>query len=571
LRRGRGPPGAVEPGPEVQGTEPALHIGGGVALLLWGVRMVRTGTTRAFGADLRRLVVERSAGPLRAFVVGLAVTLLLQSGTATALIGASFAGRGLLPDASGIALLLGADVGSAALPLVLSRALDWLAPVLLMAGVGLFLLARTARPRHLGRIAIGLGLVLLALRLVVQGSAPLRDGPALAMLAGLLDQLPLVALLVAALATWLAHSSLALVLALMAVAGQVELPAGLVVVLVLGINLGAGLPAFFATLGAPEAARRPVLANLGLRGLLAVALLPLAPHIAGLLEGLVGDNGRRVVDAHLAFNLVLALLALPLALPLAGLLARLFPDRAAPVEERRPRHLDPAALDTPAEALACAAREALRMCDHVEAMLARVIEVFATDDARLAHDVEAEDDVLDALHEAIKIYLTAVNRQDLDPDEAGRHYEIVSFTTNLEHIGDIIDKNLMELAAKKIRHRLRFSDEGFVEIRRFHAMVANNFKLAVHVFVARDGGLARELLGRKIAARDAERLATERHLARLGAGLASSIETSSLHLDIVRDLKRINSHLTAVAYPILERRGELAPSRLAPAAPARGP
>lgn len=552
-------------------TEPALHIAGGVALLLWGVRMVRTGTTRAFGADLRRLVGERSAGPIRAFLAGLAVTLLLQSGTATALIGASFAGRGLLPDASGIALLLGADLGSAVLPVVLSRSLGWLAPVLLIFGVALFQLARAARSRHVGRIAIGLGLVLLALRLVVEGSAPLRDGQAFAAIAALLAQLPLLALLAAALATWLAHSSLALVLALMAVAGQVDLPAGLVVVLVLGINLGAGLPAFVATLAAPEAARRPVLANLGLRALLAVALLPLAPRIGELLEWLTADAGRQVVETHLGFNLLLALLALPLVVPIARLLARLVPDRPAPEEERRPRHLDPGALDTPAEALACAAREALRMSDHVERMLGRVIEVFATDDARLAHDVEAEDDVLDALHEAIKIYLTAVTRQDLDPDEAGRHYEILSFTTNLEHIGDIIDKNLMELAAKKIRHRLRFSDEGFAEIRRFHAMVADNFKLAVNVFIARDAGLARELLGRKIAARDAERLATERHLARLGAGLATSIETSSLHLDIVRDLKRINSHLTAVAYPILERRGELAPSRLAPAAPAQSP
>ncbi|MCL6609614.1 MAG: Na/Pi cotransporter family protein [Geminicoccaceae bacterium] len=553
---------------EGRGTEPALAIGGGVALLLWGVRMIRTGTTRAYGADLRRLVAGRAARAPSAFLAGLLVTLVLQSGTAVALITASFAGRNLLPLESGIALLLGADVASAALPQLLARDLGPLQPVLLIAGVSLFLLAPNARARHVGRIAIGLGLVLLALRLLVESAAPLREAATLATLAQLLAGLPLLALLSAALATWAAHSSLALVIALMALAGHVPLPAELFVALVLGVNLGAGLPAFVATLGAPEAARRPVVGHLLMRGGLALAFLPLAPGLAGLLRGLAADPGRWVVDAHLAFNLALALAGLPLVRPVGWLVRRLVPDRPSPEDERRPRHLDPGALDTPAEALACAAREALRMGDHVERMLGRVIAVFESDDARLAHDVETEDDVLDALHEAIKIYLTSVTRQDLDPDEAARHYEILSFTTNLEHIGDIIDKNLMELAAKKMRHRLRFSEEGFAEIRQFHAMVLDNFKLAVNVFITRDARLARELLERKVAARDAERQATERHLARLRARLALSIETSSLHLDVIRDLKRINSHLTAVAYPILERRGELARSRLSPPAPA---
>lgn len=541
-----------------------------MALLLWGVRMVRTGTTRAFGAELRRLVAGQAARPWRAFLAGLLVTLLLQSGTAVALLTASFAGRGLVPVASGLALLLGADLASAALPQLLARGPGVLQPLLLVVGVGLFLGARRARTRHIGRIAIGLGLVLLALRLLVESAAPLREATILATLATLLAELPALALLLAALATWAAHSSLAMVLALMALAGQMPLPATLLVALVLGVNLGAGLPAFLATLGAPEAARRPVVGNLLARGALALALLPLAPALGELAAGLADSPGRWVLDAHLAFNLALVLLGLPLVGPAGRLLHRLLPDRPSPEDERRPRHLDPDALDTPAEALACAAREALRMSDHVERMLGRVIEVFAADDARLARDVEAEDDVLDSLHEAIKIYLTSVTRQDLDPDEAARHYEIVSFTTNLEHIGDIIDKNLMELAAKKMRHRLRFSEEGFAEIRRFHAMVVDNFKLAVNVFITRDPRLARELLERKVAARDAERLATERHLERLGARLVPSIETSSLHLDVIRDLKRINSHLTAAAYPILERRGELALSRLAPAPASRG-
>jgi phosphate:Na+ symporter len=253
---------------------------------------------------------------------------------------------------------------------------------------------------------------------------------------------------------------------------------------------------------------------------------------------------------------------LPLLDPVGRLCTLLLPDRAVAEDARRPRHLDQDALDTPAEALACAAREALRMGDIVEGMLRRAIQVFETDDPKLAKAVEDEDDVIDALHEAVKLYLTHVSREELDAAESSRCIEILTFTTNLEHVGDIIDRNLMELAAKKIKHRLKFSPAGFAEIRAFHERVMGDMRLALNVFLSRDLSLARELVRRKSGLRDAERSATEQHLARLGAGRTDTLETSSLHLDVIRDLKRISSHLTAVAYPILEDAGELVATRL---------
>ena len=244
------------------------------------------------------------------------------------------------------------------------------------------------------------------------------------------------------------------------------------------------------------------------------------------------------------------------------MLQRLLPEQPVAVDGRKPRYLEPEALETPAEALACATREALRIGDHVEDMLKRTIEVLANDDARLAREVEARDDLVDSLYEAVKLYVTAVTRQELDEPESRRAVEILTFTTNLEHVGDIIDRNLMELAAKKIKHRLRFSPAGFAEIRAIHAMVLANLRLALNVFITGDLELARQLLAQKVSLRSVEQAATEQHLARLASGRADTIESSSLHLDIVRDLKRINSHLTSIAYPILEPTGELADSRL---------
>jgi phosphate:Na+ symporter len=172
------------------------------------------------------------------------------------------------------------------------------------------------------------------------------------------------------------------------------------------------------------------------------------------------------------------------------------------------------------------------------------------------------DNAVDKLHEAVKLYVTQITRESLDETDSRRAMEIIAFDINLEHIGDIIDKNLMELAAKKIKNKLKFSEEGAAELAAFHRRVADNLQLALGAFMAGDVKIARQLLEEKVAVREAERDAAEKHLARLRDGRVQSIETSSLHLDVLRDLKRIHSHICSVAYPILEATGELQPSRL---------
>lgn len=238
------------------------------------------------------------------------------------------------------------------------------------------------------------------------------------------------------------------------------------------------------------------------------------------------------------------------------LIAAASPDPSTPI------YLDPAAIGTPALALTCAARETLHMGDFVEKMLRETIDAVMNDDRRLVEAIERSDNVVDKLHEAIKLYVTKITRESLDEREARRAMEIIAFAINLEHIGDIIDKNLMELATKKIKNRLKFSDDGAAELQKFHRRIMENLKLALSAFMSGDVKIARQLIEEKVEIREAERLASENHLARLREGMAASIETSSLHLDILRDLKRIHSHICSVAYPILEAAGELQPSRL---------
>lgn len=555
----------------MQGLSLLLNLVGAVALLLWGVRMVRTGMTRAFGATLRRAIAACARNRFAAFGGGLFVTGLLQSSTATALLLSSFAGRGLVALPVALAVMLGADVGSTLAAQVFSFDVSWASPVLIAAGVFLFLGAAAERLRHVARIAIGLGLILLALRLVAAAAAPLKGSDAFMTMVGALAGEPVLALLLAALATWLAHSSLSIVLLVMSFAAAHLVPVEIALAMVLGCNVGGALAPLLALGGAPAPARRVPLGNLAMRGLAAAAALPLIPAVVPFLALAGPEPARLAINFHTAFNLAAALLFLPFVGPVAKLCERLLPEPRAAADPGRPRYLDPQLLDAPSEALASAMRETLHLGDKVEAMLRQTMEVFERDDLRLVRQIEDEDDAVDRLHEAIKLYLIAASRAELTLEESGRSVEILTFTTNLEHVGDIVDKNLMELAAKKIRNRYAFSPEGLAELKAFHGRVMDNLRLAFNVFATRDLALARRLLAEKTAMREAELRAAESHFARLREGRSASIETSSIHMDIVRDLKRINGHLTSVAYPILEAAGELHTTRLRPAETAGGP
>jgi phosphate:Na+ symporter len=551
----------------MHGVETVLNVLGSVTLLLWGVRMVRTGLTRAFGAALRRGIAACSRNRFTAFAGGLGITGLLQSSTATALLVASFAGRGLIALSIALSVMLGANVGTTLTSQVLSFDLGWLSPLMIAVGVITFLSSEQDKAHHLGRVAIGLGLMLLSLRLLSLATDPLRTSPAfIATLESMQDEYVIAAIL-GTLATWFVHSSLSTVLLVMSFAASGIVSPPLALALVIGANVGGALAPYMAQSGSDVAARRVPLGNLITRLVTGVALLAVIGPAVHWLSFIDPSPARLTVNFHTAFSVIAAIVFLPLTEPLANLCRRLLPDKPVVDDPGKPRHLDPDVLDSPAEALGCALRETLNLGDRVADMLRGTIDVFERNDGKAVKAIEAADDAVDRLYEAIKLYLIQTSRTELGEEDGKRYIEILTFTTNLEHIGDIVDKNLMELAAKKIRNRYAFSPEGMAELRAFHARVLENLRLALNVFTTRDITLARRLVAEKTAMREAEAKAADSHYARLREGRTESIETSSIHMDVIRDLKRINGHLASVAYPILEAAGELADTRLKDAQP----
>jgi phosphate:Na+ symporter len=269
-----------------------------------------------------------------------------------------------------------------------------------------------------------------------------------------------------------------------------------------------------------------------------------------------------VLNFHVAFNAGLAIVFIWLVGPVARLTTRLLPEQERPDDPGKARYLTEGAVENPSIGLANAGREALRMGDLLSQMLNMSLQVFRSDDRKLIDQVSDIDSQIDRLNEAIKLYLTRVSRDVMDSGDHKRIIDLITFTTNLEHAADIVDKSLMDLAGKKTKYGLKFSTEGSKEIEDIHRRLNANVELAMNVFMTGDLALARKLFAEKKVFRELERVASENHLQRLREGRMESISTSGLHLDILRDLKRINSHLAIMAQPRLEAAGELHPSRL---------
>ncbi len=545
-----------------------LNLLAGVSLLVWGTHIIRTGILRLYGGDLRRVLRKSVAHRGTAFLAGLGVTGLIQSSTATALIVAAFAGQGLIGTAPALAVMLGADVGTALVTLVLSFDLSWLAPLLIFVGVTMYLTRQATSVGRFGRILIGLGLIIFALQWIALAAKPLVQAAGVKVIFASLTGDVLLDLMVAAFFTVLCYSSLAVVLlvATLASLGVIALPVALG--LVLGANLGSGLLGMLSTLRSPPEARRVTLGNFIFKLIGCVLAIPLLNHVEGWIDGLGVEASQEVVLFHLSFNITLALLFIFWTERIARVAQRLLPDKPVADDPAKPRHLDPSALATPALAIANAAREAIRIGDVVEDMLTGMLVVLKSNDRALALRLRNMDDVVDDLYTAIKLYLTQVSREALDDNEGRRWADILSFTINLEQVGDIIERVLNEIEEKNINTRRRFSEAGMAEICDLHARLVANLRLGMTVFLHGDLKSAQELLAQKVLFRDLERAYANSHLGRLAGNTLDSIETSSLHLDLISDLKRINSHICSIAYPILEVAGVLAHTRLKePASP----
>lgn len=536
-----------------------LQLAGAAALILWAVRQIRNGVERAFSAQLRGWLRHSDGARARAAATGGLAALLLQSATAVTMLCAGFAVSGTMAPATGLAIVLGADLGSAAVVQVLLLRMDWLAPLALLIGASLFLRG-SGRRKQVGRILVGLGLILTALDLMRAATAPLRDSPMVEMAAGYLGTDLLAAFALGAVLAWAMHSSVAAVLLFVTFAaeGLIGLPAALA--LVLGANLGGGAIAFGLTLGAEPPARQLTAANLALRGGgAALALLGLALMPADWLPAWPAASAA--MGLHLGFNAALVLLGLPLIGPVTRLAGWALPV-AADTPAPRVSALNPEALQDPERALACATRELLRMGEEIESMLTPAMSLFADWDPSRAEAIAKREAAVDKMHFETKLYLAKLHQGEQSEAVASRAMQLATVAANLENAGDVISDALVGMAKRMHAQGLAFSQDGWRELDDFHDRVRANAQIALNVLMSADPDAARQLIEQKEEARRVEAELQRRHLARLRSGGPESLETTNIHQEVLRALKQVNTGFCFVGYPIAEQSGELRQTRL---------
>jgi phosphate:Na+ symporter len=529
-----------------------LNLLSAVALLIWGTHIVRTGILRVYGTNLRHVIGQNMSKKWLAFVAGILVTAMVQSSNATAMLVTSFVGQGLMALTPALATMLGADVGTALMARVLTFDLSWLSPLLIFLGVIFFLSRKQTRLGQMGRVSIGLGLIILALQLIVEAAAPITQAQGVKVIFASLTGDILLDALVGALFAMISYSSLAAVLLTATLAGASVISLPVAIGLVIGANIGSGILAFMSTSMQNAAGRQVALGSLLYKLIGLLLIIPVLDPLVHWIDSLDFSPQEMVIGFHLLYNTARCLILLPSVGPMARLCAWLLPERPETNGTAKSRHLDPTALVTPSLALANAARETLRIGDLLDNMLDATLDVLRGKQTAVTQEMRRIADDIESLYSAIKLYLAQMPREDLGERDSRRWAEIIELAINLKLAADLIERMLRKIQQQKTSQRRSFSEEGLEDLAGLHQQLIANLRLGLSVFLSGDRESARQLLREKRRFRAQERRLAHAHVSRLQRKIVQSIETSSLHLELIADMKRLNSLFCGSAYVVLE-------------------
>jgi phosphate:Na+ symporter len=525
---------------------------GGLSLFLFGMRFGSRGLQKAAGWRLRAILSSLTNNRFVGVLVGILITFITQSSSATTVMLVGFTDAGLLVLRQTLGIILGADVGTTITVQLISFKIFDFALLIIAVGFLIMTVCKTRPRQSIGQIVMGFGMIFLGMKIMAESVEPLRESPIFRIILQEGGKNPLLGVFLATAFTALIQSSgatLGLVLSL-SFQGLLNLESALP--LILGANIGTCATALLASSGTSVHARRVAWAHTIFKVLGVLLFLPFINGFSRIVAWTAVDLSRQIANAHSLFNVAMTLVCLPLVPLFARLVEWIVKDEKGE-ETFQPRHLDERVLHIPSLGLAQAMREVMRMADRAYDMLEQVMPVLKGNDEVLRQQIIAMDDQVDLLDESITAYLTRISRQELSEEESAYETALLFVVREIERIGDIVSKDLMTYAGKKIEQNFYFSHEGFHEIRDFHARVLHNVRVAIDAFATSDVKLAGELIEEDRRMADLEKELENSHLDRLRRGQAESFETSTVHLDLISDLRRVHSHATGIAMAILGR------------------
>jgi phosphate:Na+ symporter len=531
-----------------------ISLFGGVLLLVYGIRQTGEGLQKAAGPHLKQFLSYLTKNRFLGLILGVIITVLTQSSSATIVLLVGFVSSGILKFPQTLGVILGADIGTTVTVQIISfKILDY---SVLFIGLGLLAMYIGKREfwKDMGQALLGFGFIFLSMKIMSDAMTPLKDSEVFGLMITLLGDNPVMGILLAAAFTGIVQSSAATIGVAMSLATQGLIDLDHAIPVILGANIGTCATAVVAALSGPVQARRVAYAHTMFKVLGVLIFFPFMGMLALVVERTSDDLLHQIANAHTFFNVALAVIFLPFAAVMARLMERVVTEKPG-MKPFGPKYLDETVLSTPSLALSQAVRETLRMADIVQDMMKNLMDAFKKRDSLLIEMTEDMDDMLDKLDRAIRFYLVKLSSAALSDDQSRREQMLIRITSNLENIGDIVDKNIMSLARKMKRRDLHFSADGLREIEEFYAKTMENFLLSVSALTTGDADLEDKVIKNRIRIKEMERVCRESHIERLKKGLTESFDTSAIHLDLLTYLDRINSYVTDIAMAIKESRG----------------
>lgn len=511
---------------------------GGTALLVFSIDELASSVRYLSGSRFRAWINNFAGNRFSSVVLGSVLSMLLSSSGAVTVMLVGLANSRLLTLEQVFSVMLGASIGTTVIVHLVAFNVSRYGLLFILLGVILEVVSDSEKMNRFAKALLYLGLVFFSMSLVVSAGKALESNELFQFSIEYFKDRPLFSLVAAAALTAFVHSSaatIAFVMSLMMTRNSNVFEA---VPWVLGANLGTTMTAYVASLKGGVLGKQAAVGNLLCKIVGVILLFPLSQKLGEAAISIGGDVSRQIASVHTLFNVFVALIFLPFISFGVSLVRRLVPPKESEGEFTF-QYLDPKTLDAPELALAQAQREILRLSDLSQKMVEKCLNVFVSGSHPEIEEIKSMDQVADFLNRGIKMYLTKLSQKDMSTEQVQKEFELVLRTNDLENIGDIVDKNILELAKKNIKKGYSFSKEGWNEVVQFHQKVVECVSLSTAYFSSRDRAVLTKLKLLHEQIQDMTIDLSEQHVQRLHRGVKESLDTTSVHLDLLGNLERI--------------------------------
>lgn len=526
-----------------------MSLLGGLALFLYGMKLMGEGLEKAAGDRLKRLLESLTRNPLMGLLVGVVFTMIIQSSSATTVMVVGFVNAGLLDLMQATGVILGANIGTTVTAWIVAgfQATAFM-PLVLLIGVAMIMFLKKLKLQRVGQVIAGFGMLFVGMGMMSDAMKPLAESAEFARLMTAFAN-PIMALLVGVAVTAIIQSSSASVgiLEMLAIQGLVPLETSLYIIM--GTNIGTCVTAMLSAVGATRTAKRAALIHLMFNVLgtlvvfILVSLLPVSTWI-----GHIDGPALQIAVAHTSFKVFEVLCFVLLRKWLVKLVMILVPGEDKQGEEKSLKFLDDRILSTPPIAVAQICKEIERMGDIAIANLTRAMDAFFNKDSSLLNEVEQSEDVVNYLNHEITRYMVAAAQLDLPASDVEQLGEMFHVVNDLERIGDHAE-NMAEYAKNRIDEEIPFSEDGLAELRDMLDKTVALFKLSMEAFHTRDQHLLPRVLVQEENIDDMEKTLQQSHVDRLTRG-ACTPRSGMIFSDMLSNLERVADHATNVAFSI---------------------